>query len=261
MRLLLRSSVVPLSLLLLAALAPVRAETSADAQKWLTKMQETVAKGPISVTYTAKASGSQMGQQVSLEMNGSALHGTGKRSRMELKVKMSMHGMTMDLEMLGVSDGKTVWIESTNPMMGGRQVMKIPAEKAGEMTTLGQGMQMGGTDPIGELARMGEQFDFQVVDVSGGRVTLKAKLDEETLAELKSVAPDAAGIDNLTLVLDEKTAFPVAMRMGGEPPLMTMDFSDPVFLESVDDSQFQYTPPEGTNVIDVEAMGGMPGQP
>ena len=60
----------------------------------------------------------------------------------------------------------------------------------------------------------------------------------------------------LVIVLDEKHAMPVEMRMIGEEPLMTMRFSDYAFFaaDDVDLTRYAYTPPEGVVVNDLSEM-------
>ena len=69
-----------------------------------------------------------------------------------------------------------------------------------------------------------------------------------------AAAPDGS-LHPVTLVLDEKTAFPRSMRIGGEIPFMVMSFDELEFLdpESLDSGIFEYTPPEDAKVIDMGA--------
>ena len=113
-----------------------------------------------------------------------------------------------------------------------------------------------GIDPVGQIERMAKAFDFNLAKISDGNVTLLAKLTEEALAEISAMLPpDSDGMAQFSLVLDEKTAFPRRMRIGGAVPFMVMNFDDVEFIdpEKLDAGIFQYTPPEGAKVIDMGA--------
>jgi hypothetical protein len=107
---------------------------------------------------------------------------------------------------------------------------------------------------------MSETFDFAVADRANGKVTLVAKLTSEGLASLgQSVPPGQLELlSEVRLVLDESTGFPGGISVGGQDPILTMDFDD---FRKVDPSvfppgAFSYAPPPGASVMDLGAALG-----
>ena len=241
-----------------AALAlPAQAETSAEAKAWFEKMRKVYERGPLSMDYKVTTQTSQMGQAADLTMDGKVTYGDEKHIRMDFNMKMAMAGATMEMKALSVADGETMWMDVESPMMGGRQVMKISLDRVGELQDTGAGGGMGGgsMDPMTQIRDLTDKYDFEVADISNGRVTLTAELTAEDLKEMTRTEGNAdAG--KLTLVLDEKTAVPVEFSMGGATPYVTMHLSNPVFHEkgSLPADIFTYTPPEGAQVVDLEQM-------
>lgn len=247
---------LPLLLALLCS-APVPAESTPAASEWLSKLSGAYDKS-FRVRYLAEMNVDQAGQAISMNMEGVTTQSDREHMRMELKVVMALGTMQTSIAMLGVLDGETLWLESDNPIAGGVQVTKIPAEHADKLAG-GGGLAGGasGIDPVGQIERMADVFDFDVADISDGKVTLLASLTEEALAEISAaLPPDAVGLERFALVLDEKTAFPRSMRIGGEVPFMVMNFDEVEFVDSdeLDPGTFLYTPPEGAKVIDMGAM-------
>jgi outer membrane lipoprotein-sorting protein len=251
-----------LTLVAVAFAAPAWAESSAEAKVWLEKMGEMYGHGPFSMDYDATMQTAQMGQTVDVTMDGKVTYGDEKHMRMDLNMKMGMAGATMDTKMLGVADGEIMWMEVESPMMGGRQIMKVALDRMDDLAKTGGGAAMGGgsMDPMSQVRDLAERYDFQVADVSGGRVTLTATLSDEDLKDI----PQAQGTedaDKLALVLDEKTGVPVEVRMGGDTPYVTMHFNNLKSHEpgSLPDDYFTYTPPEGAQVVDLGQMMEMQG--
>jgi outer membrane lipoprotein-sorting protein len=207
-----------------------------------------------------------MGQTGGVDMEGSLTRADEKHMRMAMKLKMDMGGMQMNMDMLSVSDGELMWMDVTSPMAGGRQVMKVPLDKVSELTNVAPGMGFGSSsgsvDPVSQIHEMSRMFDLQVEGVAGGRVTLSAEMNEETRAKLNQAGADAGEMRRFTLVLDEKTGFPLEMRAGGEDPAMVMTFSNLEFLDrdALPADTFTYTPPEGVPVMDLGAMMGAGGR-
>jgi hypothetical protein len=246
---------LPLLLVILCT-GSVSADSTPEARAWLEKLTEAY-NSPYRVHYLAEMNVDQMGQAISMQMEGVTTQADREHMRMELKIVMAMGEMRTSIAMLGVLDGETLWLQSDNPLAGGVQVTSIPAGQAKELSG-GAGLAGGasGIDPVGQIEQMANAFDFDVAEVADGEVTLVAKLTQESLAEISMMLPpDAVGLEQFALVLDEKTAFPRSMRIGGEVPFMVMRFDDPDFVDAdkLAPETFQYAPPEGAKVIDMGA--------
>ena len=255
MRYVARVLALPLLLVILCT-GSVSADSTPEARAWLEKLTEAY-NSPYRVHYLAEMNVDQMGQAISMQMEGVTTQVDRKHMRMELKIVMALGEMHTSIAMLGVLDGETLWLQSDNPLAGGVQVTSIPADQAQQLAG-GGGLAGGasGIDPVGQIEQMANAFDFDVAEVADGEVTLLAKLTQESLAEISTMLPpDAVGLEQFALVLDEKTAFPRSMRIGGEVPFMVMRFDTPDFVDpdKLDPGIFQYTPPEGAKVIDMGA--------
>ncbi|MDX1388887.1 MAG: hypothetical protein R3344_06830 [Acidobacteriota bacterium] len=246
--------------------SPAGAASSPDAAAWLEKVAAIHEQGPFSVDYTATLRSTQMGAQTTMEMNGKVTYGSEKHIRMVFDMKMEMPGGagTMEMDVVSVADGETVWMSIDNPMLGGKQIMKIPIDKMEELAkSQGSAAFGGGTsmDPMSQIGTLAEKFDFDVVDDSGGKVTLEAELTAEGLKDL----PQAQGVENLGslyIVIDKKTNIPAEMRMGDDDPYVVMIFSNPTFHEegSLPEDIFVFVVPEGARVIDLgQMLSGTPG--
>jgi len=249
--------VFPAALVLaLAGAGPLGAESSPEASRWLEKMQSAYERS-YRVNYRSEMSVVQQGESVGMTVEGVTTQADRNHVRMELAITMSMGEMKAEMAMLGVIDGETFWLESDNPMTGGKQITRMPADLADELPGAGMGLAGGvsGIDPVGQVEQMVAMFDFEVADSADGRVTLLATITEEILADLHTLLPDAVGMERFALILDERTGFPLEMRMGGEPPFMTMVFSGLEFVDpgSLDPATFRYTPPEGSQVVEMGA--------
>jgi outer membrane lipoprotein-sorting protein len=244
-----------------AALAlPAQAETSAEAKAWLEKLSQIYNKGPVSMDYVVTTQTSQMGQSADLTMTGKVTYGDERHLRMDFNMTMAMAGAAMEMKALSVADGETMWMDVESPMMGGRQVMKVALDRVGDLDKAGGGGMGGGSmDPMSQIRELTEKYDFQVTDVSGGRVTLTAELNAEQMKEMTQ-GQGSADAGKLTLVIDEKTGVPLEFSMGGATPFVTMQLSNAVFHEpgSLPEDFFTYVPPEGAMVVDLEQMMGTP---
>jgi outer membrane lipoprotein-sorting protein len=256
-----RKGILILALVLLAVLpaSQVLGEATPEAQKWLDKLAKVHDDGPFKVHYSSTMQAAQMGQSITIEMDGDITQGGERHQRMTMKGAMKMPGMETPMEMniLAVSDGDTVWTEIHHPMMG-KQVMKIGIDAAAELSQT-SGFTGTGVDPIGQIRQMTEAFDLDVAGQADGVVTLVATMTEETREKLGSAMPALGDDMQLELMLDEKTGFPSGMKLGGEgAPLVSMTFSDFERLdpEGMDKDLFVYTPPEGATVTDLGAMAG-----
>lgn len=253
-------------LVTLLAAASVQAEATPDARAWLEKMVSFYDRGPFSVSYSADMRVAQEGQTMSMDMQGQLTHTDPKHMRMDISMDMLMPGAgdgPLQMKMLVVIDGETVWVDMDNPMMGGRRVMKMSYEQAEQ-----SGGNMGLTnlknmDPVSQMKEMMDKFDFQVVREEGGEVILSAPIDPDALARMGQMGQMIHGQSTegweMVLVLDAEDAVPKEVRMGPtDEPMMTMRFSDWEFYGAAGApaGTFDYTPPEGVQVMDLGAMQG-----
>ena len=172
-------------------------------------------------------------------------------SRMKMSGTMTGPMGEIQMDTLMVSDGTHTWIEADVPMMG-RQVIKMPVNAQMPGAPGGGGPMGGNDDPLAQIQKMADEFDFDVVDETAEEVTLSATVT----AGQKGIP---SGVNAVRLVFDKKTGFPRRMIMGGETPLVEMEFLGLQQLSDVDDSEFDYTPPEGVPVMDMSSMVGAGG--
>ena len=247
------------------------AASTAEAEKVLNKMAELVDKGPFEVDYSADLQMAAMGMPMNVTMGGHMTQTDRAHMRMTMDMSMSPEmgdeQGSMTINVLMVSDGAVMWTEMNNPIMGGKQVMKIGLDQAKKLaeSPAGMGMaQMGSMDPISQIRQLTELFDFDVTERTDGEVKLSADMTPEALAKMGIPAEAASAMTSFVMIIDEKTGFPSELHLGGEEPLMVMRFSN---FKSFDASKaepgmFSYAPPEGVQVMDlgtmVDAMGGAP---
>lgn len=224
-------------------------EATPEAQKWLENIVKVYDKAPL---------------KVDLEMTIGAMAGAGGgtvrgnlilKDRTHQRVEMSMdmgggpQGQSMKVGILSVTDGTTTWNEMDMGAMG-KQVIKLALADAEELAQ-GPGLApgIGSMDPVSQIENLSKMMDLELKGVEGGRVTLEGKITEEGRA---SIGNPQVPLEKMTLILDEKTGFPLEMTMGAEEPFITMKLSN---LEFIADSElpegaFDYTPPEGVPVMD-----------
>ncbi len=238
---------------------PLQAASTPEATQWLEKMAAAYAKGPYTVNYSGSLTMEQMGQALNMEMNGSLTQDGPGRQKTDITMKMTgMPGMDAPVEMktVLVSDGETLWMEMAHPMMGQR-VMKIGLDQIEELS--GDSAKIFGgdplsMDPVNQVRKLAEALDLDVGSIADGKVTLTAEMTEEAVAAAGGSLPP--GLSRLTLILDEKTAMPTQVRVGGDGEGgMTMNFSGMRYLEKK--PSFEYQPPEGVEVMDLGAMAAV----
>jgi outer membrane lipoprotein-sorting protein len=249
-------------LVTLAALgsgAAVRAVVTGDAQVWLEAMAKAQSDGPLRYDYSVETSGAG-GAAIAATVTGQVTQ-QGERMRSVMTTTTAMGGTEMKIEMLAVSDGQTMWVETTNPMTG-KQVMKMSVEQMKSMAEKMGGMGLpggkggGSLDPLDQIDEMSKMFDFEVLEERADSVTLQGKLTADALAqaEAQGAAPVKAALQafgNYRLVLDKNTGFPREMSFGGEPPATVVRFSNYERLKDLDPETFGYTPPAGAMVMDM----------
>lgn len=245
------------ALILLLSVAPAAGETTPEARKWLEKLLSVYDRGPFKVGYVVKIDMAALGQPLVGTLEGSYTRADATRTRVELDMELTgMPGTTEPtlMTMLNVSDGTTLWTEMNNPALGGQQVTKVALVDAGKLGEAMGGFSPASMDPVAQLEKLTETMDFEILDSSGGRVTLRGRITDATRAELSAF--DAPGVEAFIFVLDERTGFPVEVRAEGENPFVTMSFNGLELLEagSLPGGLFEYSPPEGTPVMDLGAM-------
>lgn len=245
------------ALLLPAWAAPAAGDTTPEAQKWLEKVVSHYDGGPFEVGYTIELDMSALGQPFAGTLSGSYTRADETHSRMELEMELAgLPGTTEPTRMkiLNVADGTTLWTEMDNPALGGRQVTKVALADAAKLGQAMGGFSPTSMDPVAQLETLTRTMDFEVLEVKGGRVTLRGLITDATRAENELLGN--AAIDAFLFVLDERTGFPIEVRAEGESPFVTMRFEDfgRIDAKSLADGLFEYSPPEGAAVMDLGAM-------
>jgi outer membrane lipoprotein-sorting protein len=253
-----RKILTNMTLALLTVSSSVLADSTPEAKEWLEKLAGSYEKQPFSVGYDASMQMTQMGQTTSMTMNGAMTQQDRKHLRMNLTMEIGMPGAEggLQIKVLSVADGETMWLEMENPMVGGRQVMKLPLDKLTELAaTNPMAASAASMDPVGQIEKLSQMFDFEVGETGGDTVTLQAEMTEESLKELApQLDPEQAAMyEKFVLILDKKSGFPIEVRVGGEQPLLVMNFHDLKFHDSFEEGTFSYTPPEGVPVMDLGA--------
>lgn len=242
----------------------VLAEATPEAKQWLEKMAQMESDKAFSMDFVTEMQMTQGDQTMSMTGNGTMLkldatHLTGS-------VEMTMSGIPgmgdMSMKMKMVADGTHYWMDMDNPMSG-RMVGKMTLEQFQQMQESGQAGMGGGPqpfDPMDQVKELQRLFDLSVDGVSDGRVTLRGLLNQEALGEISQGQQfDAMGVNAMVMVLDEETALPQEMRIEtAAGPLMTMRFENVKVMDpaAVDKDKFNFTPPEGVQVMDLGAMMG-----
>ncbi len=246
--------------LILTLASPATAESSPDAQKWLEKLISIYDRGPFKVEYEADLDMSSLGQPFSGKLSGRLTQADRSHSRVEIQLDMTnppgMPEGATSLSMLNVTDGATVWTETDNPAAGGRQVTKLSLADLDELgdSMGGFGASPASMDPVAQLETLTQTMDFEVVEISGGTVTLRGTITGATRDKLGMLA--APGIEGFIFVIDQETGFPIEVRADGETPFVTMRFRDLELLDpaSLPMDLFTYSPPEGLPVMDLGPM-------
>jgi len=247
----------------LCLLMPAAAETSPEAAKWMQKMIDAYGETAIKADFTMEMNAAQMGAPGGdAKANGTMMmDGKNKRQRMKMDITVNVPQMgEMTMSMVQVHDGETIWTEMENPMMGGTMVMKMTKAQMEKMSEM-QGMSgMTSSTPFGQeqFEEMKEAFDWTLDGVAGGRVTLSAEITAEGMASVSGSMPEEQlekmdDLGRMVMVLDEKNAMPVEMRLGS---FMKMQMSNVQQIDAFPAGTFEYTPPEGAQVMDVGAMMG-----
>jgi hypothetical protein len=248
------------ALVLLTVAVPLHAQDTAAG--WLERMTARTDAGNYKVRFTADMNIAQEDLQAAITMNGSMNYASATRFHTAFDMDVNMGGMAMAVKMKSVADGENFWLEVDSPMMGGKQVMSgttADLEKIAEMEETNMGGFGGlGQDPIEQIKDLVEKFKMNVKGVESGLVTLHADINDEERSALGELANMGEALQYVTLILDEKEAMPVQLKIGGSQPMLTIDFADYEFFTAgqVVDSDYAYTPPDGVPVNDIGTMFG-----
>ncbi len=260
--------------LLCAALfcLPTFAGSDAKSTEWLEKMAKVYVDMPFSMDYTGEMSMNQMGQSISIKLDGNMIAKTQKEQAATMSMQMAMPQQgNMDMKAKYVLDGTMMWTEMQMPQsMGGMvQVTKMSLAKLDEMKAQAgmPGMMGGGPmDPAEMVKGLQKQMDFVFKGIKDGKVTLEAKMTQEA-AKNMGLANGQSTIEDMsmTVTLDEKNIFPAKMAVNmtstdGQQVPFVFTFKNFKKMSSVDDALFTYTPPEGAMVIDGDQMNQGGGQ-
>lgn len=233
-----------------------------EATVWLEKLAAIYKKAPLSADYRAEMKMNQMGSEMTSVMTGKVTFKDRNHQRMELDIAMTMGENKIQMTMLTVSDGTTLWVDSSMPM--GRQVNKMTiADVEDMMKSAGINGLAGGNVSMDQLVEsMQESMDVSLVSVKDGKVTLNAVYKEIKIdPENPMAATLAARQDSrMLMILDEKDIFPLEMKIfmpkTETVPNISMVMTN---LKMIKESElpagvFSYTPPEGVQVIDIGAQ-------
>lgn len=230
------------------------AESTPEAQKWIDGIATAYDRAPFQLELEGTMGGGSPMQGI---LTGDILIKDRSHQRVSIRIEMAGQGGNMQMGMLTVSDGTHTWTEVSSPM--GKQVIKISLEEAKKRVAQGMGLGpgMGSMDPLAMTEQLSKTMDFELVGVVDGKATLQAKITEEDRAAFAGMQ-----VDTITIVLDEKTGFPIRIEIGGAQPFLTMNLNNMKFVKESDlpDDAFSYTPPEGVPVMDgAQIMGRPPG--
>ncbi len=244
--------------------AKVESKAAAAAKPWLAKLQHLDAKS-VEVDLTMNVNMASMGMKV--DMGGHLTFADEKHYRLDSKLKMTGDTLPggeggMEMTLLSVADGTTLWNQIENPMMG-QQVMKLSLDflkKHGKkIRSANSGMGLGGGNPFNQVGDYAKMVDFSKVVEAGDSVKLQGFLSKDALA--KNPQMEAQGITGVVLTLDKKTNYPLKVELqGADGPVISMAFSNYLFPRELDVAQFAYKVPEGAMVQDLEEMLGVMGE-
>jgi hypothetical protein len=233
-------------------------ESTKEALQWLGRMADVYQGEPFTYTYDVRMKVTDLGQTASLTTKGRSTQSDRTHFRIEATMQMTAPGADAPLaiNLLGVSDGEVVWVETDDPG-GGSQVIRMPLDKLEAIAdTTPWARNFTQMDPVGQVESLARLFDFAVVESTQWAVTLRADMTGEGLEVAKEVFPgiDPKALTELVLVVDVNTGFPKEMRIGTQPPAMVMRFTKPERLSEADEALFVYTPPEGATLTDLGAL-------
>jgi len=249
-----RSVRLAIWMVLIASVVPpvVPASDSELIAHWRGKMQEAISRAPFALDFTTNAEMNTAGLSARLVMTGRSIYAERNRHRTTMDQRVEgIEGMPpMEIKALIVADGETLWMEMDNPLLGGKQVMKLAANRVDALSEGGGGQGHGKeppTDPLTQIDAFFERFDIREIEKNDGVVTLQGVP--------KDGGEGAADVFFVTL--DGETGFPKILRVEGDQKV-TIEFGEPDYLDAgdLDPATFTYAPPPGAPVVDLESILG-----
>ncbi len=240
--------------------AEVKSSLPPEVKVWVDKIDEMVGK-PAEYDMSMVMDMEAQGQAMKLNSTGHILMLDQEHMRATMTMNIEMEIMPpMEMKLLTVIDGKTMWIESENPMMG-KQIMKADVSMIQKLKETGASMSPGGN--VNQLEQIRDLFEnyyenFQV-EVGEKHVTITGDISND-ISEMGDFAE--MGLAKFRMVLDAKTGFPVETVMNdGKKDVMVIKLENLKFpkKEDLPKDAFVYEPPEGAAVMDIGALmgGGM----
>jgi len=226
------------AIIILSAAGPngVRAEKSAEQI-----MADLESKASTVTSYSADMAMtmSMMGQKMTT--NGKYVFKTPNKIWMETEMDMG----AMKMKQIYISNGKTAW--AYQPTM--KMVTKINMEKiTAEMKDSGMGQKPG------DISKPFQGFDkesvsFDRTDTIGGEKVYVFKGTPQNMNMDKM--PFAISIMEMWIGADNGLAMKMAMFNEEGVEIMTQTYSNIELNIEVDESRFEFTPPEGVQVMDM----------
>lgn len=240
---------------------PAAPSVPEEVKVWVDKLGKLVGKAA-EYDMTMVMDMEAQGQKMKMSSTGHILMLDETHMRATMKMNIEMEIMpAMEMNLLTVMDGQTMWIESDNPMMG-KQIMKADVAVMKKLQAQGTSMSPGGN--MNQLAQIQDLFtnffqNFEVTEADG-KVTITGDITEE-IAERGDFA--GMGLTRFRMVLDAKSGFPIETAMGdGKKDAMVIQLKNLKFpkKEEIAKDAFTYEPPEGSPVMDIGAMMGAMGE-
>lgn len=246
--------------LLVSSLAAT-AQSEAAVQQWLKKTADHYQQGPYEVSYLLTMNMNQQGMAIQMNGTGKLTFKSPKAMKLAMDIAMSMGegGQTMNMSSLIVSTEDTIWTQSSNPMTGGTQVVKMTHDQAAAMSArqgLVAGMDPTKLDPSNQFEMMSERADLRVTSEEGGEVVLEGPVTEKFRQELGEAAAQL-NVDTVKIILEKDSGALKEFVMGsGETPFMKTTFEGLKFLGEgeLPADAFDYTPPEDAMVQDASVL-------
>ncbi|HBF22188.1 MAG TPA: hypothetical protein DDW23_00105 [Planctomycetes bacterium] len=247
------------------------------AEEWLMEMANLYNRSGIECEYAMEMQLPDSGD-LGIRMEGRMIALDQNHSRVEMQMEMISPGSDspVQMEIVTVADGETIWMEmELPPEIGGSQVMKLSLETAQKFSEKGAasglggldgigGMGSGNLDPLTQVQQLSRYVDFNVVEETSETVTLVGAMTEALTSQMGPVlAASTKDISRMTLVLDKNIGAPLVIALGDSArPFMEMRFTSyHLFKEPPHPDTFSYEPAGDVMVMDIGPMlEMMPGQ-
>jgi hypothetical protein len=233
---------------------------------------ERVTSGPMQLAFSstsdlAKLAGVTplVGVPSKIETGGRLLLGRSDGLRQEVMgvFQIQSHQPSVGLttiDMKLVADLETFWVDQSIQPSGVHQVMKFSWSGIESAPALSQ--QVRAMNPMDQIRQFLDEALFEKVESKNGMDVLRARIDADEFSR-STGQPLPPGILALALELhlDQKTSLPYQFSVGTDSGIfMTMSFSDirSIPVGQVLQANFQYLPPPGVPVMEMDKLGGAP---